>query len=103
MDVCTDLTGREIFIIPPCSRGTVIGEGKRDEGKEGVGTMRERQKPIKVRGREWGRKKRKGIRRNRVRGGEKLGGKGEGVVGDRRRKRRTKRKERKKCVLSYTL
>lgn len=80
----------------------MIGEGKRDEGKEGVGTMRERQKPIKVRGREWGRKKRKGIRRNRVRG-EKLGGEGEGVVGDRRRKRRKKRKERKKCVLSYTL
>ena len=50
-----------------------------------------------------GRKKRKGIRRNRVRGGEKLGGEGEGVVGNRRRKRRKKRKERKKWVLSYTL
>lgn len=33
----------------------MIGEGKRDEGKEGVRTMRERQKPRKVRGREWGR------------------------------------------------
>ena len=50
-----------------------------------------------------GRKKRKGIRRNGVRGGEKLGGEGEGVVGDRRRKRRKKGKERTKCVLSYTL
>lgn len=31
------------------------GEGKKDEGKEGARTMRERRKPRKVRGREWGR------------------------------------------------
>ena len=87
--------GQRDFYHTSMFQGNSDGEGKRDEGKEGVRTIRERQIPRKVRGREWGRKRKEKEEGKKEEQGKRRRKIGRGRRGSSWRQKEEEKKEEK--------